>query len=407
MYRMTSSLRFRSLRETLDEAQRVAAIWGVTRVVDTTWLDDIGIPVFASIRPDAHPRSLCVHNGKGSQALEAHVGALMEAIEFRAAEDRERKIERRVTTAGNLVAEWSTLVNSFDWLDLCPLLGRVVTADTRVQVSSFRELRNNDVAWLPTDLLVHPNDPLEGSECPFGTSTNGLSSGNTVSESLIHGICEVLERDVRSFNFLEDRSYLVEARSAGQPTILQLIDSVESAGYQLVVRETPNQYDLPYYDAYVIEKNLHSPIAISLGSGLHPIRDIALVRAISEAVQSRLTHIHGGRDDIIDRHKYYSIQREGLEYQDVAKMAKTLSSGKVRDLSTANIDILDIDDALKLLYSRVQEAELSGIYWASLPCPSRQLAVTRVVIPGAEYYKGTFERVGKRLRKAAMQRLAA
>ena len=407
MYRMTSSLRVRSLSETLEEAQRVAAIWGVTRVVDTTWLDDIGIPVFASIRPDAHPRSLCVHNGKGSQALEAHVGALMEAIEFRAAEDRERKIERRVTTAGNLIAEWSTLVNSFDWLDLCPLLGRVVTADTRVQVSSFRELRNNDVAWLPTDLLVHPNDPLEGSERPFGTSTNGLSSGNTVSESLIHGICEVLERDVRSFNFLEDRSYLVEARSADQPVILQLIDSVESAGYQLVVRETPNQYDLPYYDAYVIEKNLHSPIAISLGSGLHPIRDIALVRAISEAVQSRLTHIHGGRDDVIDRHKYYSIQREGLEYQDVARMAETLSSGKARDLSTANIDVLDIDDALKLLYSRVQEAELSGIYWTSLPCPSRQLAVTRVVIPGAEYYKGTFERVGKRLRKAAMQRLEA
>ena len=47
MYRMTSSLRVRSLRETLEEAQRVAAIWGVTRVVDTTWLDDIGIPVFA------------------------------------------------------------------------------------------------------------------------------------------------------------------------------------------------------------------------------------------------------------------------------------------------------------------------------------------------------------------------
>ena len=43
------------------------------------------------------------------------------------------------------------------------------------------------------------------------------------------------------------------------------------------------------------------------GSGCHPYRRIALARAIMEALQSRLTHISGARDDV-----YWSTYRRDL-----------------------------------------------------------------------------------------------
>ena len=57
-----------------------------TRVTDITRLDWAGVPVYASIRPEAYPGSLCVNAGKGVTPLEAQVGAYMEAIEYAFAE---------------------------------------------------------------------------------------------------------------------------------------------------------------------------------------------------------------------------------------------------------------------------------------------------------------------------------
>jgi ribosomal protein S12 methylthiotransferase accessory factor len=83
MHRLSSSLRRRSAEETLRIiANDIAPQLGITRVTDTTWLDRIGIPVFASIRPDALKGSLCVNAGKGLRSVEAKIGAYMEAIEF-------------------------------------------------------------------------------------------------------------------------------------------------------------------------------------------------------------------------------------------------------------------------------------------------------------------------------------
>ena len=77
MHRLSSSLRTRSAEESLKYAQEIAANLGITRVTDTTWLDRIGIPVYASIRPNAAVGSLCVNAGKGLRDVEAKIGAYM------------------------------------------------------------------------------------------------------------------------------------------------------------------------------------------------------------------------------------------------------------------------------------------------------------------------------------------
>src|SRR5882762_3189265 len=93
MHRMTSSVRAVPLVETLARAQAMSGQLGISRVTDTTWLDRVGIPVFASIRPTAVPGSLCVNAGKGVHAVEAQVGAYMEAIEYALAEYDSNRVE--------------------------------------------------------------------------------------------------------------------------------------------------------------------------------------------------------------------------------------------------------------------------------------------------------------------------
>src|SRR5690348_7480237 len=57
---------------------------GITRIAELTGLDDLGIPVFAAIRPLG--RSLSTQQGKGLTAEAARVSALMESLETFTAE---------------------------------------------------------------------------------------------------------------------------------------------------------------------------------------------------------------------------------------------------------------------------------------------------------------------------------
>src|SRR3954447_17330325 len=84
--RPTPSLRAVRPAVTRRRAREMARALGISRVTDVTRLDTVGVPVFASIRPDTQPGSLCVNAGKGLRADEARVGAYMEAIEFAFAE---------------------------------------------------------------------------------------------------------------------------------------------------------------------------------------------------------------------------------------------------------------------------------------------------------------------------------
>ena len=65
LHRLSSSLRICPLEETLRKAAPFAAALGVSRVTEITWLDRVGVPVCASVRPAAQPGSLCVNAGKG------------------------------------------------------------------------------------------------------------------------------------------------------------------------------------------------------------------------------------------------------------------------------------------------------------------------------------------------------
>ena len=69
--------RTRSIEETISIVTSLSKEIGLTRLVDITGLDNIGIPVYASVRPNA--KLLQSNSGKGLTHKHAQCSALMEA----------------------------------------------------------------------------------------------------------------------------------------------------------------------------------------------------------------------------------------------------------------------------------------------------------------------------------------
>lgn len=402
MYRMTSSLRECSLEATLEKAQTVAPRLGITRVTDTTWLDRVGIPVYASIRPSAQRGSLCVNAGKGLRPAEARVGAYMEAIEFAAAEFISDNWDIKQLTPIEIAEQDSA---RFDFIDLCPILGRKVGSNDVLPCVEAEDIETGQVVFVPAELVFSPFYWPDGQRL-FGSSTNGLSSGNSTLEATVHGLAELLERDVQAFHLVRDTSHPVRTDSLSGH-VADLVQRASRAGLDVALRTIPNMFGLPFFHSYLLEPDDTAPVAISFGAGMHVNRDIAAVRAISEAAQSRLSHIHGGRDDIIDRHNYFDKATRDAEIQATAELRRRVcdSSGmlSMSEIPDHSQDIDSLSAALALLLDRTHAAGIRQVLTVDLtPVPEVDLRVVRVIAPGLESCQPTLQRVGRRLAAQAM-----
>ena len=194
---------------TLARARERARALGITRVTDITRLDRVGIPVYASVRPSAAVGSLCVNAGKGLLPIEAEVGAYMEAIEFALAEPGASRVRVLQRTARD-VLDGRTRPEAI--LDLCPKLGAKIRLDAPMDCVAAADIasRARARALVPAELVFLPFRPRPRFKGIFGTSSNGLASGNTVSEATVHALAELLERDVRSFEAVHDTSAPVD-----------------------------------------------------------------------------------------------------------------------------------------------------------------------------------------------------
>jgi ribosomal protein S12 methylthiotransferase accessory factor len=234
----------------------------------------------------------------------------------------------------------------------------------------------------------------------FGSTTNGLCSGNSVREAIVHGVLEVIERDIESFNIIRDRSQLVRFDEYS-PTIENLIRGIEEAGFEIFVRSTLNEYKLAYFSAYIIEKNVHAPIYVCSGHGCHFYKHIALVRAIVEAAQSRLSFIHGGRDDLLERYNMFGSFHKEKELEYVRKLKENVRRNDSIILYSAIDDLTtpvsQIDQALDILNERLNSLGFKQIFAIPFTMVDEPLQVLKVIIPKTESFNNDLRRVGPRL----------
>jgi ribosomal protein S12 methylthiotransferase accessory factor len=275
--------------ETLRRIRPRMGAAGITRLADVTGLDWIGLPVYQAIRPNS--RTLSASQGKGLTRAQAQVSALMEALEgFHAEKIRQPRVR---ATVGSMRGRLG-----YDLRTLAVTQPALLTDSLVLDWLSATDLSTGASTWVPRqlcelDFCVRPRVHIP----VFRASSNGLCSGNTPAEALIHGLCEVVERDScrrhDRARFEPDRSIRLETVTTrlGQ----RLLDRFLRAGMDVQVVDMSGPTGLPCFEAWLDHPD--GP-ALTRGSGCHPSRATALIRALTEAAQSRLTYIAGTRDDI-------------------------------------------------------------------------------------------------------------
>jgi ribosomal protein S12 methylthiotransferase accessory factor len=386
--RYNSSLRSRPVEETLRHARAMAREYGVIRVTDTTRLDRLGVPVFAGIRPGAVPRSLCVSAGKGLVPEEAEVGAYMEAIELACAEPATAALPIVRITGHALRA------SGYPLIDYCPRSDIDLDEDVEIDCVVATELDTGRAVHVPASRVLFPYVTQY-----FGSDTNGLASGNTRLEATAHGLAEAFERDIATMQGVADRSQRI-ANTTLPAHLAELVARTEAHGLVLAVRTAFNEFGLPFFTATLREPGVRD--AVHGGMGCHPWATIAVTRAVCEAFQSRLTYIHGGRDDLQGPLNKFMAMSETARIEEFHARANaresdpTIAYAEVPDLQAATPTI---EDVYAVLREAGERGGLGKVLRVALTAEDRPLQVVKVIVPRMEFFTGEADaRMGPRLR---------
>lgn len=350
---------------------------GVTRLANITGLDRIGVPVVAAIRPNS--QTLSVAAGKGLNIESSRASAAMEALELFQAEVACLHVVRAAYSS--LVRERSVVSPE----QLPMIRNGVFHPDVPLAWTSGVDLLCGEAALLPVDavLMSAPSAPLG----PFSRTSNGLASGAVYQEAVLSGLLEVVERDAIACHHA-----LAEMRGHGMPRLrLESIRELKSIGdvlarlvdadLQVAVYDCTVDTQVPVYFAVLWDASARS-IGLYHGGGAHLDPEVALGRALTEAIQSRALAIAGSRDDLF-RRRVLALQlldsRAALRR--IQAQPETTVFCSARSVATPTFDG-DIDLVLERLVAvgveRVMCVELTQPEFAEA------VAVVRVAVPGLD-----------------------
>jgi ribosomal protein S12 methylthiotransferase accessory factor len=279
---------------------------GITRVTSVTGLDSLGIPTYCSIRPAG--LLLQVSNGKGLTDAAAKVSAAMEALELHHAENPLPWRLRRASVA-ELRAEGAEIIDPRDIHGFrTAYFGERFVCDWVLG----EWLGRHGQVWAPASAIYFFCTPGL-----HDTNTNGLASGNHDAEATLHALYELVERDAMAQLIVEgtlrirEGAAVLDTRSVDHPAVRALIDQMEAADTKVVLLSLPSAVAVPTFWAVLLNTRPHAAVStINLGWGTHADMHIAAARALTEAAQSRLTFIHGAREDLRHKQVYHAAATE-------------------------------------------------------------------------------------------------
>lgn len=368
-----------TLEATWSSIQPLFSEVGLTRVGDVTGLDCIGIPTAIAVRPNA--RSLSVSQGKGVTEGHARVSAAMESLELFLAEDVRLPLRR---------ATLLDLLKEDRIIDLggLPSAFQKPYPELRTLWVQGCELFSNRSVWVPLG-LVHMDMtlPLLEGSAVFPPCSNGLASGNSRSEALQHALCEVVERDAHTRFFqgsaTRKRSRRVDITSVSDTLCTNIIEQFISSGMLLEIWDITSDIGVPSFLCAVLEAD-YDPfrsVGIAYGSGAHLDPALALVRALTEAAQARLTRLTGSRDDMMPE----SLQqlREGAGTSAQRRIFSALPGPRPM-LSASPYDGASFEDDVRFVLERLSEVGLRQVVAVDLSRPGWPISAVRVLVPGLE-----------------------
>jgi len=326
-------------------------------------------------RPNS--RSVAVSQGKGIDLDSARASGLMEAAELYHAE---------TITLPLRLAAYEELRYQYSVVEPDDLPRR---ADSRFHPllrllwCEGRDLLGGANLFVPYE-LVHMDYtmPLPDGHGCFAASSNGLASGNALIEAISQGICEVIERHATAqWKFgralEEDR---LDLTTVDDPIGRQMIERFESAGLLVGVWDITTDIEIAAFACLIVpqsEKVWHC--AAAAGYGCHPTRQIALLRALTEAAQTRLTVISGLRDDFGDN-TYAQLQDVNL-VKSIRDLI-TVSRAVRRFSDVPDFDGETFEEDVEWELQCLRRADVQRVIAIDLTKPAFDLPVVRIIVPG-------------------------
>jgi ribosomal protein S12 methylthiotransferase accessory factor len=282
---------------------------GIVRVADLTQLDVIGLPVWQAVRPRS--KNFSVSQGKGPTSCHAKISAVMEAIELWCAESPPLDEVGPADAIGSVLG--------YDPARLPLLPDREFRASQVIGWTNARFIRDQSCSLLPLQsIALDFTDRTLAHPCFLHTST-GLATGNTVDEAILHAIYEVIERDaISTFLSGQGTAFRLQLSSIDCSSSALILEACIRTGLKCEAFYIETAVGLPCVIAYLQEEGRS---VLAFGSACHSDSYSALLRALSEAAQSRLTLISGLREDVVEA-DYISLiaSSPNREIQDTARM---------------------------------------------------------------------------------------
>jgi ribosomal protein S12 methylthiotransferase accessory factor len=358
---------------TLERVRPHLSRMGITRIANLTGLDRIGLPTVMVTRPNS--RSVAVSLGKGLSLEAARVSGVMEAIETWHAERIALPVRRES------FAELQAEVAVADVSRLPDVTGAGFDPHRRILWVEGRDLGRDAACWVPLEMVdTDYTEPPNGGHGAFPRTTNGLASGNDTTEATCHAICELIERDATTLWHHGPGDTRIDPASVSDPRCRDALDRLTRAGIDAGLWETTSDIGVPCFHCVICDAG-DGQGHIGIGDGCHPDRAIALLRAVTEAAQTRLTYISGARDDL-DPSEFTTeaVAARGRYVRHLIAGAEPVRSF----LDGPNATTETFEDDLSWVLERLSSAGMDQVVTVDLSRPEFGISVIRAVIPGLE-----------------------
>jgi ribosomal protein S12 methylthiotransferase accessory factor len=384
---------------------------GVTRMADLTGLDRLGIPVFDAIMPRSRD-TISTYSGKGLTPLAARVSAAMEAVERYCA-----ACPRTADEVGSVRRMRSRGLNVLDPRDISLQPHPGYAEDTAIAwIWGFDLIADREILVA----LAQAADcwPVVGGPVNVLASTNGLASGNTEAEAVVHGLNEVIERDIWTIGellssqlaprleqgFDDELGLSGEVLATLDPSdcsaeVRELVGRFAAAGIELDLCAIDSDLGVPTVLATTTTSDRAGLSASHEGLGTDADPEVAVIRAVTEVAQSRAGDISGAREDMtLVRedvppslgHSHRAVTAPRRVHADLPRRVTDLAGFASPDLVT------DLAETLQ----RLCRAGLDRVVVVDLSQESVPAVVCRVLVPGAESWAADHSRLGTRAVRA-------
>ena len=216
-----------------------------------------------------------------------------------------------------------------------------------------------------------------------------MASGNHPLEAIIHGLCEVVERDAITLWLMhglrEKAATTLDLASVEDRDCKDLLSRLRKSGVEVLVWNTTSDIGIPTYYC-LIRGASGEDVDPEFGGGCHPCREIALMRAVTEAVQARTTFIAGSRDDFGPR--VYSSKSRGDRMRSCQALVNA-SKPALGVADTPSHDSAGLNSDFRWLLGRLRAAGYDHVVCVDLTLEEFDIPVVRVMVPGLEgVFKG-------------------